>query len=191
MHNMTAAQAEQPLTGLADQFAHWRQQRTYRFAPIPLPLWEQAIALTAVLPLASVAKRLGVRGRDLHKRCAARPEGPGAEPGPAALDFVEVPAASSWTHPAPPTEIELHRAPGARPLPRFHRAELSLPVLVRAFSERHSSSSARPKAASFSPRRRWIFAKASMASRPCAARCAAITRWRAPSTSSVTARARP
>src|SRR5262252_3930246 len=82
MHNMTSAQAEQHLTDLADQFAHWRQQRTYRFAPIPLPLWEQAIALTAVLPLASVAKRLGVRGRDLHKRCAARPEGPGAEPGP-------------------------------------------------------------------------------------------------------------
>src|SRR5262249_61761041 len=71
MSSMTSAQAEHQLTALADQFAHWRQQRTYRFAPIPLPLWEQAIALTAVLPLASVAKRLGVRGRDLHKRCAA------------------------------------------------------------------------------------------------------------------------
>ena len=35
MHNMTAAQAEHHLTDLADQFAHWRQQRTYRFALFP------------------------------------------------------------------------------------------------------------------------------------------------------------
>ena len=76
MHSMTAAQAEQQLTDLADQFAHWRQDRTYRFAPIPLSLWEQAIALTTVLPLASVAKRLRLRERDLQKRCAARHEGP-------------------------------------------------------------------------------------------------------------------
>ena len=135
MHNMTAAQAEHHLTDLADQFAQRRQQRTYRFAPIPLPLWEQAIALTAVLPLASVAKRLGVRGRDLHKRCAASPEGPGAEPLLPALDFVEVPAASSWPRPAPPTEIELHRADGARLWIRSPEAQLSLAVLVRTFLE--------------------------------------------------------
>ena len=135
MHNMTAAQAEHHLTDLADQFAHWRQQRTYRFAPIPLPLWEQAIALTAVLPLAAVAKRLGVRGRDLHKRCAASPEGPGAEPLLPALDFVEEPAASSWPRPAPPTEIELHRADGARLWIRSHEAQLPLAALVRAFLE--------------------------------------------------------
>jgi len=41
MHSMTAAQAEHQLTDLADQFAQWRQARTYRFAPIPLPLWER------------------------------------------------------------------------------------------------------------------------------------------------------
>src|SRR5215510_10236221 len=131
----TPVHAEHQLDQLAEQFAHWRQQRTYRFAPIPLPLWEQAIALTAVLPLAAVAKRLGVRGRDLHKRCAARPEGPGAEPGPAALDFVEVPAASSWPHPAPPTEIELHRADGARLWIRSPEAQLPLAALVRTFLE--------------------------------------------------------
>lgn len=85
MSSMTSAQAEHQLTALADQFAQWRQQRTYRFAPIPLPLWEQAIALTAVLPLTAVAKRLRLRGRDLQKRCVARHERPGAEPLPPAL----------------------------------------------------------------------------------------------------------
>jgi len=41
MHKMTAAQAEQHLTDLAEHFAQWRQQRTYRFAPFPRPLWER------------------------------------------------------------------------------------------------------------------------------------------------------
>ncbi len=59
MHSMTSAQAEHRLTDLAGQFAHWRQQRTYRFAPIPRPLWEQAIALTAVLPLGRVPAGCG------------------------------------------------------------------------------------------------------------------------------------
>jgi len=135
MSSMTSAQAEHHLTALADQFAQWRQQRTYRFAPIPLPLWEQAIALTAVLPLTSVAKRLRLRGRDLHKRCVARHEEPEAEPLPPALDFVEVPAPSSSLFPAPPTEIELHRADGARLWIRSPEAQLSLAVLVRTFLE--------------------------------------------------------
>ena len=136
MYSMTSAQAEQQLTDLADQFAQWRQQRTYRFAPIPLPLWEQAIALTALLPLTVVAKRLGLRGSDLKKRCAVRPEGSCAEPTPSTEGFVEVAAASSWPLPAPPTEIELHRADGARLWIRSHEAPLPLTALVRTFLER-------------------------------------------------------
>ena len=136
MHNMTSAQADQHLTDLADQFAQWRQQRTYRFAPIPLPLWEQAIALTAVLPLASVAKRLGVRGRDLQKRCADRPESPGVARTPPPVDFVEVPAASPWPLPGPATEIEVHRADGARLWIRSHEPQCPLAVVVRTFLER-------------------------------------------------------
>jgi len=135
MSSMTSAQAEHQLTALADQFAQWRQQRTYRFAPIPLPLWEQAIALTAVLPLTAVAKRLRLRGRDLHKRCVARHERPGAEPLPPALDFVEVPAPSASPLSAPPMEIELHRADGARLWIRSHEAQLPLAVVVRTFLE--------------------------------------------------------
>jgi hypothetical protein len=87
---------------------------------------------------------LGVRGRDLQKRCAARPEGPCAElgadgsgpPTPAAVSFVEVPAAAAWPRPAPPTEIELHRADGARLWIRSHEAQLPLAVVVRTFLER-------------------------------------------------------
>ena len=136
MKTMTPAQAEHQLTDLADQFAHWRQHRTTRFEHIPSSLWEQAITLTAVLPLASVAKRLRLRGRDLQKRYAARHEGPGAEPLPPALDCVEVPASSPWPRPAPPTEIELHRADGARLWIRLHEPQLPLAALVRTFLER-------------------------------------------------------
>ena len=151
MHNMTAAQAEQHLTDLADQLAQWRQQRTTRFEHIPAPLWEQAITLTAVLPIASVAQRLRLRGRDLHKRCAARHEDSGAAPGtdgagppvpaaggtiPTTVSFVEVPAAAAWPRPAPTTEIELHRADGARLWIRSHEAQLPLTALVRTFLER-------------------------------------------------------
>src|SRR5262245_33344748 len=145
MHKMTAAQAEQHLTDLAEQFAQWRQQRTSRCAPFPRPLWEQAIALTALFPLAVVAKRLQLRERDLHKRCAAQDEGPWAEPGadgsggpptPAAVSVVEVPAAAAWPRPAPTTEIELHRADGARLWIRSHEAPLPLAALVRTFLER-------------------------------------------------------
>ena len=136
MKTITPAQAEHQLTDLADQFEQGRQHRTYRFAPIPLPLWEQAIALTAVLPLTSVAKRLRLRGRDLQKRYAARHEGPGAEPLPPALDCVEVPASSPWPRPAPPTEIELHRADGARLWIRSHEPQLPLAAVVRTFLER-------------------------------------------------------
>ena len=151
MHNITLARAEQQLTDLADQFAQWRQQRTTRFEHIPAPLWEQAIMLTAVIPIASVAKRLRLRGRDLHKRCAARHEDLGAEPGtdgagppvpaaggaiPTTVSFVEVPAAAAWPPPAPTTEIELHRADGARLWIRSQESQLPLAAVVRTFLER-------------------------------------------------------
>jgi hypothetical protein len=136
MHKMTSAQAEQQLTDLAEQFAQWRQQRTYRFAPFPRPLWEQAIALTAVLPLAAVAKCLQLRGRDLQKRCAARPESPGVVTTPPPVDFVEVPAASAWPLPPATTEIEVHRADGARLWIRSPESQLPLTAVVWTFLER-------------------------------------------------------
>jgi len=136
MQTMTAAQAEQQLAALAEQFAQWRQQRTYRFAPFPRPLWEQAIALTAVLPLATVAKGLQLRGRDLQKRCATRPEIPGVANTQPPVGFVEVPTASAWPLSGPATEIEVHRADGARLWIRSHEPQFPLAAVVRTFLER-------------------------------------------------------
>src|SRR2546422_794378 len=78
MHLIASAHAEQQLAQLANQFEHWRQSRTTRFEHIPAPLWEQALELSQVLPLAQVAKRLRLRGSDLKKRCGAPPP-PGPE----------------------------------------------------------------------------------------------------------------
>jgi hypothetical protein len=136
MTTLTNAHAEHELSQLAARFEHWRQQRTSRTACIPAPLWEHAIALTAVLPLAYVAKRLRLRSNDLKKRCAARHEGPGAAPAPPAVGFVEVAAASTWLLPAPTTEIELHRADGARLWIRSHEPQCPLAAVVRTFLER-------------------------------------------------------
>ena len=136
MHTLTPAQAEQQLTHLADQFAHWRQHRTTPFERIPPPLWDHAISLPAILPIAYVAQRLPLRGSDLKKRCAARQDAPCAEPPPTALGFVEVTAASAWSLPTPNTEIELQRADGARLRIRSHEPQLPLAALVRTFLER-------------------------------------------------------
>jgi hypothetical protein len=135
MHRMTSAQAEQQLTDLADQFAQWRQHRTSRFAPIPPSLWEHAMALTAVLPMAYVAKRLRLRGRDLKKRCAARPESRCAETTSLPVGFVEVPTASAWPLAPPQIEIEVHRSDGTRLWIRSPEAQLPLAAVVRTFLE--------------------------------------------------------
>jgi hypothetical protein len=50
--------AEQALAPLAQELDHWRHLRPSRAAPIPQPLWEQAMALTALVPRGQVAKRL-------------------------------------------------------------------------------------------------------------------------------------
>ena len=136
MTTLTDAHAEHELTQLAVRFEHWRQHRTTRFEHIPLPLWEHAIALTAVFPMAYVAQRLRLRESDLKKRCAARPESPCVEPTLPAVGFVEVPAASAWPLAPPQTEIELHRADGARLWIRSPELQLPLAAVVRTFLER-------------------------------------------------------
>jgi hypothetical protein len=93
MQTMTPAQAEHQLTQVADRFDHWRQTRATPAAPIPPDLWEQAIALTATLPMTRVATRLRVSGGELKKRCAAHHTALPALTSAAAQGFVEVPAA--------------------------------------------------------------------------------------------------
>jgi hypothetical protein len=67
MKTMTHAHAEHQLTQLAQRFDHWRQRRTTPRSRIPRPLWDQAISLTAVLPVSRVAKHLRLSTSDLKK----------------------------------------------------------------------------------------------------------------------------
>ena len=61
---LSASQAEDELRHVAQQLSQWRQRRTTPRGRIPQPLWAQAVALTHVLPLARVAKRLGLCRND-------------------------------------------------------------------------------------------------------------------------------
>src|SRR5881227_1400879 len=110
MQRESNAHAEQALTQLAQEFDLWRQHRRTRFERIPPPLWEQAIALSQVLPIAQIAKRLHMRGSDLKKRCAAPPPVGAGAPASTALGFVEVTSPPAWPLPIPATEIDLQRA---------------------------------------------------------------------------------
>jgi hypothetical protein len=56
MSMQTVSQAEQALAELAERFCHWRQNRAHTHARIPVPLWDQAVALSRVLPNGQVAK---------------------------------------------------------------------------------------------------------------------------------------
>ena len=84
-------QVETALAELAEQFEDWRRSRTTGQERIPPSLWDQAVALSTVLPCSRVARRLRVRSTDLRKRALVKPapgtpEGTGPTPA-----FVEVP----------------------------------------------------------------------------------------------------
>ena len=57
MRTIPPTQAEHQLTQVANRFDEWRQTRPTRAEPIPQHLWEQAMALTALLPITYVARR--------------------------------------------------------------------------------------------------------------------------------------
>ena len=135
MKTMISAHAEHRLTQVADRFDHWRQTRTTPAEPIPPDLWEQAIALTAFIPMTHVARRLRVSGGELKKRCAAHHAAQSTPAPPAALGFVEIPAAPIWPLATAAIEIELHRPDGACLRIVAHEAQLPLTALVRAFLE--------------------------------------------------------
>jgi hypothetical protein len=130
----TSLHTDHQLDQLAGQFEHWRQTRSHPSACIPQALWEQAVALTTVLPYTRVARHLRLSATDLKKRMAPPPQSRSATcPTPPA--FVEVPPL-----PAPPQvlgglEVELHRTDGARL--RMHSPDASLPLaaIVRSFLE--------------------------------------------------------
>ena len=98
------------------------------------------MALTAVVAPSRVAKQLRLRLADLKKHIATRQGAPTARPAPS-VGFVEVPLLPSRPQTSATTQIELHRADGARL--RIHTPESTLPLaaLVRAFLEAHSCCS--------------------------------------------------
>jgi hypothetical protein len=135
MKTIPPAYAEHQLTAVADRFDAWRQTRTTRGEPIPPHLWEQAIALTTMLSITRVARRLRVSGGELKKRCGTHHAARATSTSTAALGFVEVPAAPLWAFPTSAIELELHRPDGARLRVTAPEPQLPLLAVVRAFLE--------------------------------------------------------
>lgn len=133
MSMLTIPQAEQMLTELAVQFTRWRQQRAHRRERIPGSLWDQAVALTQVLPNGRVAKALGLSATDLKQRCRAQPmtlavPTPGVDPR-----FVELTLeAGAWPMTSGP-QVELERPDGVRMGIRYAPGSADLGEVVRAF----------------------------------------------------------
>lgn len=130
----TPLQAEHQLDQLAGQFDHWRQTRTHPYERIPRALWEQAVAVAAVLPPSRVAKHLRLRLGDLQHQIARQQ----AEPvvlSPAPLGFVEVPPPPLPLPALPAIQLELSRADGTRLCLHAPAATLPLDAVVRAFLE--------------------------------------------------------
>jgi hypothetical protein len=135
MKIVTNPHAEQELAQLAERFAHWRQHRTTPAEPIPQPLWDHAVALTAALPRSRVAGRLRLSGQALKQRCAAQHTAPATNMPPAAMDFVELTAPRSWPRAILSAEIDLQRADGTRLRIHCHEPQPPLEALVRTFLE--------------------------------------------------------
>ncbi len=134
---MTMRQAEDELRQVAQQFSQWRQHRSTPRGRIPSPLWAQAVALTRVLPLSQVAKRLGLCPQRLRKRGGGKTPA-AAPPAPSvALPFVEVTPA--WR--SPTAEVEVPRTDGARMRISYHDASPPLTLLLQTFLESRSCSS--------------------------------------------------
>jgi len=140
MQSTTLLQADHQLDQLAAQFTHWRQTRPHPSARIPQPFWEQAVALTAVMPPSRVAKQLRLRLQDLKKQMGRRAAAPAAG-SPTALGFVEVPPASAWPQATPTIQLELSRTDGTRLCLYSPASSLPLEMVVRAFVEGRSCCS--------------------------------------------------
>ena len=136
MDNELTHKAEQQLTELAEQFAHWRATKVNRSARIPEALWAEVLRLCEVLPRSRVQRRLRLSSRDIRKRQGLEvPKRKRSAPPPVATTFVEVTEAIS-----PPTspastgaELVFERADGARLQLRFSGAVADLTPVVQSF----------------------------------------------------------
>ena len=97
-------------------------------------LWDQAVALTTVLPYTRVAKHLRLSAKDLKSHMAVESE-PHLATGPTTAGFVEVPLSPVQPPVLSGLEVELHRTDGARL--RIHSPDAALPLtaIVRIFLE--------------------------------------------------------
>jgi hypothetical protein len=129
---LPSAQAEEQLSHLAQQFAQWRHSRTTPRGRIPKPLWAQAVALSQVLPLARVAKQLGLGPQALRRRGGGKAAAAVPATLPASLNFVEVTAAA-WR--VPTAEVAVQRADGQRLRLTSYEATPALASLLRTFLE--------------------------------------------------------
>ncbi len=132
MTRLPLAQVEEHLQHVTRQFAQWRATRATARGRIPQPLWAQAIALTASLPLTRVAKQLGLTPQVLKRwRDTVRPV-PGSPSAPAAPHFVEVPT-PAWR--SSTAEVEVQRADGRRLRITYRDAVPALVPLLQTFLE--------------------------------------------------------
>jgi hypothetical protein len=133
----TVSQAEQALAELTQRLRHWRQNRANTHERIPAPLWDQAVALSQVLPNGQVAKALGLSATDLRKRRLAQQAGlaPVQAPG-AEAQFIEVtPERRGWIRGPSGIHVELERPDGLRMRIRYGSEPAGLSEVVRAFVE--------------------------------------------------------
>lgn len=129
------AQAEQALSQLAERFEHWRQTRANPYQRIPQALWDEAIALSRVLPDSRVTKRLRLSQTDLKKRRLAQSPSPATKTDAQPATFIELAPPSSGPAPvSAPMLVEFERPDGARLRLRYDQA-LPLTPLMQAFLE--------------------------------------------------------
>src|SRR5215471_8097876 len=125
----SVSQAEDELRHVAQQFTQWRQRRITPRGRIPQSLWVQAVALTHVLPLARVAKQLGLCPQRLRKRGSGKVGAAGSPALSIAPPFVEV--TPTWR--SPTAEVEVQRPDGTRLHITYHEAAPALVPLLHTF----------------------------------------------------------
>ena len=134
MSLVSRSPAEAELAQLIERFDHWRQTRSTRHEPIPDWLWDQAVSLTAHLPLSRVAKRLRLNRQELKKQCGQQHQAESATPAALPVpDFIEVKAEPAWL--APGMAIDLQRPDGTRLHIDYREPQPPLAAVIHAFLE--------------------------------------------------------
>jgi hypothetical protein len=132
MKNGTAS-ADHDLRALAARFAHWRHTRAVPHERIPAALWDQAAALSTVLPLTRVAQTLRLSRGALKAHRATTGKARRPQVLPATRGFVEVRASSAWPGGPSGVEVAVTRPDGSQLRIHYREAAPPLAPLLRAF----------------------------------------------------------